>query len=127
MTKTEQFDKAWRLAFRKDDFSLFDEVYHPDFKGIAPVTEVEVNIDGFKEVVRTIKDFIIFTPAETLVESDDFLKVHRYNWLKEAEVFSSVTISLTYKDGKIVSQGYSFEELDYDPSEGQDWNWEDYE
>ena len=69
MTKTEQFDKAWQLAFRKDDFSLFDEVYHPDFKGIAPVTEVEVNIDGFKEVVRTIKDFIIFTPAETLVES----------------------------------------------------------
>ncbi len=77
--------------------------------------------------MRTIKDFIIFTPAETLVESDDFLKVHRYNRLKEAEVFSSVTISLTYKDVKIVSQGYSFEELGYDPSEGQDWNWEDYE
>ena len=127
MTKVEAFEKAWLLAFRKDDFSLFDEVYHPDFKGIAPVTEVEVNIDGFKEVVRTIKDFIIFTPAETLVESNDFLKVYRYNWLKEAEVFSSVTISLTYKDGKIVSQGYSFEELDCDPSEGQDWNWEDYE
>ena len=127
MTKVDAFEKAWLLAFKKDDFSLFDEIYHPDFKGIAPVTEVEVNIDGFKEVVRTIKDFIIFTPAEALVGNYDFLKVHRYNKLKEADIFNSVTISLTYKDGRIISQGYSFEELNYDPSEGQDWNWEDYE
>ena len=28
---------------------------------------------------------------------------------------------------KIIHQDYAFEELDYDPSEGQDWNWEDYE
>ena len=127
MTKVDAFEKAWLLAFKKDDFSLFDEIYHPDFKGIAPVTEVEVNIDGFKEVVRTIKDFIIFTPAEALVGNDDFLKVHRYNKLKEADIFNSVTISLKYKEGKIIHQAYAFEELDYDPSEGKDWNWEDYE
>ena len=127
MTKADAFDRAVRLIFKNTDFTLFDEIYHPDFKGIAPVTEVEVNIDGFKEVVRTIKDFIIFTPAEALVGNDDFLKVHRYNKLKEADIFNSVTISLTYKDGRIISQGYSFEELNYDPSEGQDWNWEDYE
>ena len=36
-------------------------------------------------------------------------------------------MSLTYKDGKIINQKYLIEELDYDPSEGQDWNWEDYE
>ena len=127
MTKVDAFEKAWLLAFKKDDFSLFDEIYHPDFKGIAPVTEVEVNIDGFKEVVRTIKDFIIFTPAEALVGNDDFLKVHRYNKLKEADIFNSVTISLKYKEGKIIHQAYAFEELDYDPSEGKDWNWEDCE
>ena len=127
MTKVEKFEKAWRLAFKEKDFSLFDEIYHPDFKGIAPVTEVEVNVDGFKEVVRTVKDFVIFTPAEALVGNDDFLKVHRYNKLKEADIFNSVTISLTYKDGRIISQEYSFEELNYDPSEGQEWNWEDYE
>ena len=43
MTKVEAFEEAWLLAFKEDDFSLFDEIYHPDFKGIAPVTEVEVN------------------------------------------------------------------------------------
>ena len=126
MTKVEVFEKALLPEFKEDDFSLFDEIYHANFKGIAPVTEIEVNLEGFKEVVPTIKDFIIFTPPETLVESDDFLKVHRYNRLKEAEVFSSVTISLKYKDVKKVSHGNSFQELGLDPSNGQDWNWEDY-
>ena len=33
MTRAEAFDKAWRLAF-KGDFSLYDEIYHPEFKGV---------------------------------------------------------------------------------------------
>ena len=62
MTRAEAFDKAWRLGF-KGDFSLFDEIYHPDFKGVAPAAdEVELNFDGFKEVLHTLKDFIVFTP-----------------------------------------------------------------
>ena len=127
MTRTEAFDKSWRLGF-KGDFSLFDEIYHPDFKGINPIVgDVELNFDAFKEGVHTLKDFIIFTPSKILAEEDKFLKVQRYNKLKEADVFTSVTISLVYKEGKIINQAYAFEDLDYDPSEGQDWNWEDYE
>ena len=127
MTRTEAFDKSWRLGFR-GDFSLFDEIYHPDFKGINPIVDnVELNFDAFKERVHTLKDFIIFTPSKILAEEDKFLKVRRYNKLKEADVFSLVTVSITYEDGKIINQQYLVEELDYDPSEGQDWNWEDYE
>ena len=127
MTRTEAFDKAWRLVF-KGDFSLFDEIYHPDFKGINPIVgDVELNFDAFKEGVHTLKDFIIFTPSQILAEEDKFLKVRRYNKLKEADVFSLVTVSISYKDGKIINQQYLVEELDHDPSEGQDWNWEDYE
>ena len=127
MTRTEAFDKSWRLGF-KGDFSLFDEIYHPDFKGINPIVDdVELNFDAFKEGVHTLEDFIIFTPSKILAEEDKFLKVRRYNKLKEADVFTSVTISLVYKEGKIINQAYAFEDLDHDPSEGQDWNWEDYE
>ena len=127
MTRAEAFDKAWRLGF-KGDFSLFDEIYHPDFKVINPIVDdVELNFDAFKEGVHTLKDFIIFTPSKILAEEDKFLKVRRYNKLKEADVFSLVTVSITYKDGKIITQESIGEELDYDPSEGQDWNWEDYE
>ena len=34
---------------------------------------------------------------------------------------------LNYLDGKISRHTSEAETLDYDPSEGQDWNWEDYE
>ena len=52
MTRTEAFDKSWRLGF-KGDFSLFDEIYHPDFKGINPIVDdVELNFDAFKEGVQ---------------------------------------------------------------------------
>ena len=108
MTRAEAFDKAWRLGF-KGDFSLFDEIYHPDFKGVAPTAdEVELNFDGFKEVLHTLKDFIVFTPPKTLAEEDTFLKVHRYNKPKEADVFSLVRVFLTYKDGRIINQEYPY-------------------
>ena len=32
-----------------------------------------------------------------------------------------------FRDGKIFRHEVVREILDYDPSEGQDWNWEDYE
>ena len=127
MTKVEAFDKAWRLGF-KGDFSLFDEIYHPEFKGVMPVAdEIELNIDSLKEAIYTLKDFIIFTSPKVLIENAIFLKLHRYNKLKEADIFSLVTWTLNYKEGKIINQAFDLEELDYDPSEGQDWNWEDYE
>ena len=34
---------------------------------------------------------------------------------------------ITYKNGKIITQESIPVELDYDSSEGQDWNWKDYE
>ena len=67
MTKVEVFEKAMLPEFKEDDFSLFDEIYHADFKSITPVTEIEVNLEGFKEVVPTIKDFIIFTRNQSFV------------------------------------------------------------
>tara|TARA_X000000950_G_scaffold32222_1_gene34759 strand:+ start:1052 stop:1228 length:177 start_codon:yes stop_codon:yes gene_type:complete len=45
----------------------------------------------------------------------------------EKQIFLSGTTFITYKDRKIITQESIGEELDYDPSEGQDWNWEDYE
>ena len=127
MTRAEAFDKAWRIATKENAFSLVDKIYHPDFKAVDAVSGVEVNIDAFKEALHTLKDSILVTPAEVIVENDNFLKAHRYNRYTEADIFNSVTVSLFYKDGKIINQETVFEELDYDPSEGQDWNWEDCE
>ena len=127
MTIAEQFDKAWRLAFRNDDFSLVDQIYHPDYKAVDVIAGVEVNLDADKEVVLTLGDSIIATPPEILQEDENFLKISRYNRYIGEDIFNLLITSITYKEGKIIAQESVMEELDYDPSEGQDWNWEDYE
>ena len=126
MTRAEAFDKAWRLGI-KGDFSLVDEIYHPDYKALDAYSGVEVNLEADKEVASTLGDLLIGTYPVVLSEDENFLRIHRYNRHLGAEIFASVTTSITYKDGLIITQQTEVEELDYDPSEGQDWNWEDYE
>ena len=126
MTRAEAFDKAWRLGI-KGDFSLVDEIYHPDYKAVDAYSGVEVNLEADKEVASTLGDLLIGTHPVVLSEDKNFLRIHRYNRHLGAEIFASVTTAITYKDGLIITQQTEVEELDYDPSEGQDWNWEDYE
>ena len=45
MTRAEAFDKAWRLGI-KGDFSLVDEIYHPDYKAVDAYSGVEVNLEA---------------------------------------------------------------------------------
>ena len=126
MTRAEAFDKAWRLGI-KGDFSLVDEIYHPDYKALDAYSGVEVNLEADKEVASTLGGLLTSTHPVVLLEDENFLRIHRYNRHLGAEIFASVTTAITYKDGLIITQQTEVEELDYDPSEGQDWNWEDYE
>ena len=126
MTRAEAFDKAWRLGI-KGDFSLVDEIYHPDYKALDAYSGVEVNLEADKEVASTLGDLLIGTHPVVLSEDKNFLRIHRYNRHLGAEIFASVTTAITYKDGQIITQQTEVEELDYDPSENQDWNWDDYE
>ena len=54
MTKAEEFDKAWRLAFKENDFSLVDEIYHPDYSAPDPTTGITVNLQDDKIIVSTL-------------------------------------------------------------------------
>ena len=127
MTKAETFIQAWRLAARKEDFSLVDKIYHPDYSAFDHSAGVEVNLESDKQVILTLRHEIKATTPTIVSESDNFLQLHRYNRYRDADIFNSITTSIHYKDGKIINQESVIEELDYDPSKGQDWNWEDYE
>ena len=127
MTKAETFIQAWRLAAREEDFSLVDKIYHPDYSAFDHSAGVEVNLESDKQVILTLRHEIKATAPTIVSESDNFLQLHRYNRYRNADIFNSITTSIHYKDGKIINQESVIEELDYDPSEGQDWNWEDYE
>jgi len=126
MTKAEIFRKAWKLAGKKD-FSLVDEIYHPEYSAFDNIAGVEVNLEEDKTIAASLGDTWTVSDYTILDENENFLKIHRYTKYKEAEIYTSMTTSINYKDGKIISQSTDVEELDHDPSEGQDWNWEDDE
>ena len=127
MTKAETFIQAWRLAAREEDISLVDKIYQPDYSAFDHSAGVEVNLESDKQVILTLRHEIKATTPTIVSESDNFLQLHRYNRYRDADIFNSITTSIHYKDGKIINQESVIEELDYDPSKGQDWNWEDYE
>ena len=124
MTKADTFDKATRLAM-KGDLKLYDEIVHSDYESMNQ--RVPVNKEMSKSILSGIGNLITVGPMQRIYETEEFVCIHRYSRVANTEIFNSVMTAITYKNGKVVNQQTVREELDYDPSEGQDWNWEDYE
>ena len=78
MTKADAFDRAVRLIFKNNDFSLFDEIYHPDYSAPDPTTGITVNLEDEKLVLSTYSEDYILGLFRIVYESDDFLCLHRY-------------------------------------------------
>ena len=124
MTKADTFDKATRLAM-KGDLKLYDEIVHSDYESMNQ--RVPVNKEMSKSILSGIGNLITVGPMQRIYENEEFVCIHRYSRVANTEIFNSVMTAITYKNGKVVNQQTVREELDYDPREGQDWNWEDYE
>ena len=126
MTKAEAYKKAWRLGFKRN-FSLVDEIYHPEYSTTDHTTGIKSNLNDDKVVVSTLSDSIVLGAYEVVSESKENLTIRVYSRFKNYEIYRCTTTQATYRDGKIITQKTDGRELDYDPSEGQDWNWEEYE
>ena len=127
MTKAEEFDKARRLAY-KGDFSLVEKLYHPDCKHFDHRVGLEVNLD-MQSALMTAYENTTFGPFRVIYENEEFLCIQRYgrNRLTRETLYMTLISGVNYRDKKIVRHETALEDLDYDPSEGQDWNWEGYE
>lgn len=128
MTKAEVFDKAWKLGL-KGDFSLVDKIYHSEYRAVHKSIDVEVDIEADKIVISTYSEFVIFGPFRVIFANDEFscLERHFRSMLAGEPSYNTVITTITYKDGKIITQESISERNQPDPSDGQDWNWEDYE
>ena len=149
MTKAEEFDKARRRAY-EGDFSLVEKLYDPDCKHFDHRAGMEVSLDKQNAIMSAYENSI-FGPFRVIYENEEFLCIHRYvKWTQELKTYSYKNASegegpsiqqelvtkqpiywtmiscLEFKNLKIVRHETAFEVLDYDPSEGKDWNWEDY-
>ena len=124
MTKADTFDKATRLAM-KGDLKLYDEIVHSDYESMNQ--RVPVNKEMSKSILSGIGNLITVGPMQRIYENEEFVCIHRYSRVANTEIFNSVMTAITYKNGKVVNTQPVRKELDYIPSEGKDWNWENYE
>ena len=52
MSKMRTYQKAWSQAL-KGDFSLVDQIYHPEYRSFDLRTGIYTNIDDDKVIVKT--------------------------------------------------------------------------
>ena len=128
MSRVEAFDKSWRQGF-KGDFSLVDKIYHPDYSSFDYRAGLEVNLEMDKVVMSTLSEQVTKGPTRKIFEDDNFLCMEQtFKSMQTEEPTFSVTITtITYLNGLIITQESVVEGDLPDPSEGRDWNWEDYE
>ena len=93
----------------------------------SEATGIEANLAADKEAYLALVEQLVVVPTKTVDKGIDLLHIHRYIEYREADIFMSGTTSITYKDGETIIQESMGEEFDYDPSEGGNWNWVDYE
>ena len=127
VTKAKEFDRARRLAY-KGDFSLVEKLYHPDCKHFDHRVGLEVNLD-MQSALMTAYENTTFGPFRVIYENEEFLCIQRYgrNRLTRETLYMTLISGVNYRDKRIVRHETAIEDLDYDPSEGRDWDWKDYE
>ena len=64
---------------------------------------------------------------QEIYENEEFVCIHHFSRIANKDIFYEVLTTITYENGKVITQQMVRQELDHDPSKGQDWNWEDYE
>ena len=127
MSRVKIYQKAWSLAL-KGDFSLVDQIYHPEYRSFDLRTGIYTNIDDDKVIVTTENEEIFTSYPDVLYENDEFLCIIAYQKVSDPETrYRSFITAINYKEGQILSQKTTVQELDFDPSEHLDWNWEDYQ
>ena len=126
MTRGEEFERLQFRATREKNDSLLESLFHPDRTYESNLFPTQLKGKGEENIMwETLTEEIDTGTQKVIYEDKDHVHVHKYYKLENTEVFYSVIQKVTYRDGKIVHTQEEYEDLDYDPSEGQSWTWED--
>ena len=126
MTRGEEFERLQFRATREKNNSLLESLFHPDCTYESNLVPTELKGRGEENIMwDTLGEEVHAGTQKVIYESENQIHVHKYYKLKSTDAFYSVVQKVTLKDGKIFHQHEEYEDLDYDPSEGQPWTWED--
>ena len=89
MTGTEKFGKVWRLVVKQRDYSLVDEIYHPDYKAVGSIKVMEVNLAADKEAHLALVEHLKVAPVKTVDEGNNLLYICSDCKFREEDIFMS--------------------------------------
>ena len=69
---------------------------------------------------------ILVGKSRVIFENEEFLCFEVFRKYLNID-FIATMVAVKYKDNKVIEIESLNEELNQDPSEGRDWNWDDYE
>ena len=115
------FEKAWRQAYKKTDYSLTEPLLHKKYLSFNHRMGMEVHYHSEKSLIDRVYSLITMGPWKLLYKNDDvyvFIVFSKHNDNPTRYITTMVTGHL--EDERLTRHEIVREVLDYDPSEGQD-------
>ena len=70
MARAEEFEKAWRLAYTKTDYSLLESFLYPDYEMYVHRIGMKVDFETEKSLIETLSPFLTMGPWKILYENE---------------------------------------------------------
>ena len=71
MARAAEFEKAWRLAYTKTDYSLLKSLLHTDYQMYDHRMGIKVDFETEKSLIGTLSPFLTLGPRKILYENED--------------------------------------------------------
>ena len=83
MARAAEFEKAWRLAYTKTDYSLLEVFLYPDYQMYDHRMGMKVDFETEKSLIGTLLPFLTMGPWKILYENEDVYAARQFSKYKE--------------------------------------------
>ncbi len=83
MARAAEFEKAWRLAYTKTDYSLLESFLYPDYQMYDHRMGMIVDFETEKSLIGTLSPFLTMGPWKILYEKEDVYAARQFSKYKE--------------------------------------------
>ena len=83
MVRAAEFEKAWRLAYTKTDYSLLQFLIYPVYQIYDYRMGMKVDFETEKSLIGTLSPFLTLGPWKILYENEDVYGAKQFSKYKE--------------------------------------------
>ena len=83
MARALEFEKAWRLAYTKTDYSLLESFLYPDYQMQDHRMGMKVDFETEKSLIGTLSPFLTMRPWKIPYENEDVDAARQFSKYKE--------------------------------------------